>query len=606
MNKIININLAQRIIPMNESAYNALNDYLDILKQYFSKEEGGDEILQDMEDRIGELLQEKIKKGLVYITDTDVDEIKVIMGSPEQIVDEAGGESERNQEKEDPAGPHQSGHATDNITSGKRLFRSSSESVIGGVCGGLGAYFNIDPAIVRVLFAIITLFWGSGVIIYCLLWILLPQQATPTLNLKRRWYRNEDHKIIGGVCGGIGAYLNIDPIWPRLVFLLPVLLGTGIGFFANDFFSFSIGGFPAMVLLYLILWASLPKANTLAEKLEMKGKKVDVKNISEAMKQPQAVNKANNNGCLSVFIWLLKALLICIGVFVLIILASIAIGLLGALLGLGISSAFILPFSGLILGSGIAKSVLIVALLLIILIPLYLLIHILVRLISGHKKTMPRWWATTLVILFIAGVFGLFAVAGTVFMDFKTKYSATEDLPLQPFPNDTLVLSKLTERPANTTTRNFWDDELKGAVRVTFEKSADSSFHLQLTKNARGQNKAQAMANVQKIQFLFQQDQNRLRLPEELDLSRALPFRDQHVVLTISVPAGHWIYVQDADDDWWGPHYSYHVHRNSIRYEDNDDDHELDEGCYYQMDDAGQLTNAGKAPGRKDNDTYYY
>ena len=604
MNKIININLAQRIIPMNESAYNALNGYLDILKRYFGKEEGGDEILSDMEDRIGELLQEKIKKGQVCISDADVEEVKTIMGSPEQIVDETGGEQEFNQSKETPGAAPEEEQTTQNRGS-KKLFRSSSESVIGGVCGGLGAHFNIDPAIIRVAFAVITLFWGSGLIIYGLLWILLPEQATPTLNLKRRWYRNEDHKIIGGVCGGIAAYLNVDPIWPRLVFLLPLLLGTGMGFWAHDFFSFSIGGFPAMVLLYLILWASLPKANTLAEKLEMKGKKVDVKNISEAMKQPQPVAKANNSGCLSVFVWVLKALLICVGVIVLIVLASIAIGLLAALLGIGISSAFLLPFSGLILGTGIAKSVLIVALLLIIFIPLYLLIHFLVRVISGRKRTMPRWWATTLVVLFIAGVFGLFAVAGSVFMDFKTEHSITEDLPLQPFPNDTLVLSTLPERISNNNTRNLWDDELKGTVRINFEKSVDSNFHMQLTKKARGQNKAQAMVNAQKIAFSFQQNQNRISVPEELDLSRSLPFRDQEVELTIAVPVGQWIYIQDAEDDWWGRHYSYRIRRNHIHYDDNDDNGPED-GHYYQMDDSGRLMEAGSARNHKDSDTYYY
>lgn len=602
MNKIININLAQRIIPMNESAYNALNSYLDILKRYFGKEEGGDEILSDMEDRIGELLQEKIKKGQVCISDADVEDVKTIMGSPEQIVDETGGEQEFNQSREASGAASQEEQTAENRGS-KKLFRSSSESVIGGVCGGLGAHFNIDPAIVRVAFALITLFWGSGLIIYCLLWILLPEQATPTLNLKRRWYRNEDHKIIGGVCGGIAAYLNVDPIWPRLVFLLPLLLGTGMGFWEHDFFSFSIGGFPAMVLLYLILWASLPKANTLAEKLEMKGKKVDVKNISEAMKQPQPVAKANNSGCLSVFVWTLKALLICVGIFVLIILASIAIGLLAALLGIGISSAFLLPFSGLILGTGIAKSVLIVALLLIIFIPLYLLIHFLVRVISGRKRTMPRWWATTLVALFIAGVFGLFAVAGSVFMDFKTQYSSTEDLPLQPFHNDTLVLSTLPEIN-NNNTRNLWDDELKGAIRISFEKSVDSNFHVQLTKKARGQNKAQAMANAQRINFSYIQNQNRISIPEELDLSGSLPFRDQQVALTIAVPVGQWIYIQDAEGDWWNKHYSYRIRNNSIRFED--DDSEFDDNHYYRMDDRGQLIEAGKARNHKDSDTYYY
>lgn len=604
MNKIININLAQRIIPMNESAYNALNDYLNILKSYFGKEEGGDEILHDMEDRIGELLQEKIKKGQVCISDADVEELKTIMGSPEQIVDETGGEQEFNQSKETQRIAPEQEQTTENIGS-KKLFRSSSEKVIGGVCGGLGAYFNIDPAIIRVIFAIITLFWGSGLVIYCVLWILLPEQATPTVNLKRRWYRNEDHKIIGGVCGGIAAYLNVDPIWPRLIFLFPLLLGTSMGFLAHDFFSFSIGGFPAMVLLYLILWASLPKANTLAEKLEMKGKKVDVKNISEAMKQPQPQTKANNSGCLSVFVLLLKIVLICIGVFVLIILASIAIGLLCALLGIGISSAFILPFSGMILGSGIAKSILMVALLLIIFVPLYLLIYLLVRLISGQKKAMPRWWATTLVILFIAGVFGLFAVAGTVFMDFKTKHSITEQLPLQPFSNDTLILSTMPEYIATTNSRDYWDTEFNGRIKINFKKSEDSNFHLQLSKSARGPNTVQAATNAQKITFPFRQNQNQIFIPEELELKRNQPFRDQQARLTIFVPEGQWIYIQDAEDDWWEQHYVYRIRHNRMHYID-DDREELEEGEYYQMDAFGQLIKTGKSKSSKDKESYYY
>src|SRR5690606_3480945 len=162
--------------------------------------------------------------------------------------------------------------------------------------------------------------------------------------------------------------------------------------------------------------------------------------------------------------------------------ASIAIGLLCALLGIGISSAFILPFSGMILGSGIAKSILMVALLLIIFVPLYLLIYLLVRLISGQKKAMPRWWATTLVILFIAGVYGLFAVAGTVFMDFKTKHSITEQLPLQLFSNDTLILSTMPEYIATTNSRDYWDTEFNGRIKINFKKSEDSNFHLQLSK----------------------------------------------------------------------------------------------------------------------------
>lgn len=55
-----------------------------------------------------------------------------------------------------------------------RLTRSNSERMIAGVCGGLGEYFNVDPVIVRLIFVLVTLTSGMGLIIYPLLWILMP------------------------------------------------------------------------------------------------------------------------------------------------------------------------------------------------------------------------------------------------------------------------------------------------------------------------------------------------------------------------------------------------------------------------------------------------
>lgn len=58
----------------------------------------------------------------------------------------------------------------------KRLYRSSTDRVIAGVCGGLGEYLNIDPVILRVLFAFLVLGQGSGILLYCILWIALPEE----------------------------------------------------------------------------------------------------------------------------------------------------------------------------------------------------------------------------------------------------------------------------------------------------------------------------------------------------------------------------------------------------------------------------------------------
>jgi len=59
-----------------------------------------------------------------------------------------------------------------------RLYRSETNKVIAGVCGGLGDYFNIDPTIIRIIFVIITIFGGSGILIYIILWLIIPSESS--------------------------------------------------------------------------------------------------------------------------------------------------------------------------------------------------------------------------------------------------------------------------------------------------------------------------------------------------------------------------------------------------------------------------------------------
>jgi phage shock protein C len=57
----------------------------------------------------------------------------------------------------------------------KRLYRSRKNKVLGGVCGGLGEYFNIDPVIIRILWVAFSLLYGAGIVVYIIAWIIIPK-----------------------------------------------------------------------------------------------------------------------------------------------------------------------------------------------------------------------------------------------------------------------------------------------------------------------------------------------------------------------------------------------------------------------------------------------
>ena len=188
MKKIININLSGRVIPIEDSAYEKLQAYIESLRRYFIHEEGRDEIINDIESRIAELMNEKIRKGASSVTDADVDEIIASMGRPEDFQ-----AAEDTETISTGSQSYQSRTASDEpYTTRKRnrLYRDSSDKILGGVCSGLANYMNVDPAIIRILFAIITFGgFGFGVLAYLLLWIVLPSRDLEYFGGKRL-YRN--------------------------------------------------------------------------------------------------------------------------------------------------------------------------------------------------------------------------------------------------------------------------------------------------------------------------------------------------------------------------------------------------------------------------------
>src|SRR5215216_5421382 len=144
MKKVININFQGRVIPIEETAYDILQQYIDSLRKYFANEEGRDEIINDIEGRIAELFSERLKKGATCITDEDVNAVIASMGRPadfeqaeaDTVGSGLGGSSKQAETAAAPGYNHNYGRGRG------RLYRNADDKIIGGVCSGLANYLG--------------------------------------------------------------------------------------------------------------------------------------------------------------------------------------------------------------------------------------------------------------------------------------------------------------------------------------------------------------------------------------------------------------------------------------------------------------------------------
>ena len=212
MKKVININFQGQVIAIEETAYELLKQYIEILKRYFSREDGGDEIVNDIENRIAELFGNRLKLGINCITDEDVHSIISSIGRPEDFdteyveSDYIGGRSASGHSNTAMGADH-SEPATGREGSSHTLYRNSNDKVIAGVCSGLAHYFKLDPVWMRILFVILS---------SALFWVILFMDYSEIKPLRPMWpkaYRNPNDRILV-VCSGIAANLKIETGFP--------------------------------------------------------------------------------------------------------------------------------------------------------------------------------------------------------------------------------------------------------------------------------------------------------------------------------------------------------------------------------------------------------
>lgn len=608
MKKVININFQGQVIAIEEAAYEILKQYIESLKNYFAREEGGNEIVNDIENRIAELFGNRLKLGISCITDEDIQSIISNIGKPEDFDTDYESKSEfyreENASKTTDFSRQQEQSVPPITDEPRSLNRNANDKIIAGVCSGLAHYFKIDPVWVRIAFILLfsVLFW-----VYIILWIVLkPIPLEP--NIAKRFYRNPTDKWIGGVCGGIASYFKIDSWIPRVVFLTPVMLNF-IGIASLPFFpwnrilhdvDFNWNLNLGIGLFYIALWIIIPKAVSVKQKLEMMGEdayiksiretvsenvanvksKADSENVSVNSSQPEqsvpivaeipqdmppppkkqykpTTKSSERSGCLNALLIFLKVIFFaCVGIF-----AIVLLSIMGVFLFTGTQ---ILSLKSLVIDSGLETTLMWLAIILTIVLPI---IAIIVWIIRRSMKAKSRPVIGVIFALFwLAGIIITITLGVKIGGKFKAESVVDKTIAVAPTQASKMYVTMARyDKDYSTFNAGFGlgidfdefpyytineDSLLFSHISLQIVESKDSLFYVTTMASAMAQNLKLAKANAEALSYTVTQNDSVLFLPEFFSVPIEQGFRNQSVVVEIAVPAGKKIELSESLDNF--------------------------------------------------------
>lgn len=256
MNKTISINIGGFVFNIEENAYQKLFHYLNSIKKNFTEEDEREEIMNDIEARIAEIFQSKLSSSKEVILDKDVEEVIGIMGRPEDYVSDEFTQGEAGQSQSREQSHYQN-------TPPKRLYRDTENAVLGGVASGLSHYVNLDVTVIRIIFVLLAILGGSGILIYLVLLFVVPEakstsdrmqmkgQPMNIESIKEHFKKIKDDITENARSGKLKKNFNDT-----------INKGSQIGSnavraFAKFFgFALVIGGTFALVVLFVVLFSS--------------------------------------------------------------------------------------------------------------------------------------------------------------------------------------------------------------------------------------------------------------------------------------------------------------------------------------------------------------
>ncbi|MCH5682901.1 PspC domain-containing protein [Niabella sp. W65] len=475
----------------------------------------------------------------------------------------------------------------------RRLYRDSNNKVLGGVCSGIANWLNIDPTVVRVLFAIVSFGgFGTGIFIYIALWIFLPARSIDSYKGKRM-FRDPDNKWFGGVAGGISAYFNINTNTVRGILALPLIISILKGvnvfgwnndftFFPNLIFSGLTGTF---IFIYIVLWIVLPEALTPYQKMEMRGQNIDVNTIKqnvqstmgdfgERMKnwgkevQESAENfgkraeafgqtrgkqfgreftyvaQKSGRGIGYAIAMIFKAIFIIIG-------GIIAVSLLAVFLTFLFSGFAWAPVNNFLWTSETQQMLGWGTLILFIGAPIVGLVIWLIRRVISIR-TPGNYLNWTFGGLWAIGWICLMFFLASMSTDFR-RYESVEETAVIQQPSNGKMIFKVSQ-PELVYEGNFgWlndnGNELDGfsltadtlklsTINLDFQKSEDSLYHVTIIKQAMGQSDEDALNRSKKIKHTVSSADSVLDLPAGFAVDKNSKYRAQNVLVLVQVPVG--------------------------------------------------------------------
>ncbi len=582
MKKVININFQGRILPIEEMAYENLKNYIESLSAYFEKEEGKDEIINDIECRVAELCEDRLKKGAVCITEDDINLIIESIGRPADFEAQDGFEAQSSSGNSNYSSSQNEGQNNwDNIRP-KRLYRDEQNKVLGGVCSGIANYFGLEPLLVRILWIFLI---GVNILGYLILWIAVPSSSVKEIGgVKKRLFRDIENKVIGGVCAGLSKYFGIKVWIIRILFLIPfirlVFNFREIHLFqfwdAPDFPNFlDITFSPGSVFIYIVLWLVLPEAKTSADKLEMVGEKVDLNSIKNTiqndmegfskraqgwgsdLKNKYQTDHASNtkNGASAhpsekrkgIVYYIGRIITISIKAFVYFILGIIGISLLAALFGIGVAATAVMPLRKFLLEDGAQIWSVYGALLFFVWVPIIGIVTAVVRKLAGYKKANV-WVRSSFVALWIVGWVLLFYFGSSLGHSFS-KHNVPEEQTVA-LANPAVDYLEVTASPKMKYYEDRWfqispfdafsdeDTVFVRNLRIRIVQSKTDSFQVKVVKLSNGKTIQNANELASKINFDLTQQDSLVFLDRGIAINKKDKFRNQHIIMTIAVPLG--------------------------------------------------------------------
>ena len=630
MKKVININFQGRVIPIEETAYDILTRYIESLRRFFANEEGKDEIINDIEGRIAELFGETLKKDKTCITDDDVNAVISSMGRPEDfdaeeinVQSQLSGNQKSQGSQEQQQENYQYQQAS---TGGRRLYRDENDKVLGGVCAGVANYFGIDKIVIRIL---AVLGFGIAFLPYLILWVAVPSSATKVIgSTRKRLFRDSDSKIIGGVCSGLAQYFGVNVWIPRLLFLIPFLSlfnsWNHWGWFDfPNFLNFSFS--PGATIVYIILWLVLPEAKTTSEKLEMKGEKVDRnsikstiqgdmegfkeraqdfgkevgekakeigKNISESGKAmgTSAGTVAKRTGST-----LGDIIMLIFKIFAYFILAVVLFALVVSLFAIGITVTSMLPAKAYLITSGWQDILTWGTILLFIWVPVIGIITWIIRRIAKTKSNSnPMRY--TFAALWIVGLFCFIGLLASLRNDFEYHSSPEEQNIVMQNPGVDFLQLRFAKSNKYYFHNNWLhlepyidldqDTAFVQNIHVRILKSEDANYHATMLKLSNGGSREDANKKANNIKFNVNQVNDILYFDRGIPITTEDKFRNQSVYVTIYVPVGKRIKVEERLG--WGNDFKMHFGDNVDEWRwRNDEGYNWEDDVEYIMANDG-------------------